>query len=246
MAITLENSFFLEMTPDQAWALLNDVQRIAPCVPGAQLTEIDGNNYHGKVKVKLGPITAQYKGVATITSRDDAARRLTLSGKGKDVTGAGTAGADLVMLVTPEGNGARVVLNTDVQLTGKVAQLGRGVMQDVSARLIDQFVDNLKKLPIHDLPVAVPDTPAATDLPTASETLAVAEMADPAAPAPTVSSETETASITVSSGPRKIDSPEPEAVDLIKLGGGALLGRDTLVNIWMVLVLVLLVVIALK
>lgn len=228
MAIKLENSFFLDMSADQAWALLNDVERIAPCVPGAQLTEIDGDDYQGKVKVKLGPITAQYKGVATITQRDSAARRMTLTGKGKDVTGAGTAGADLVMVVTPEGAGAKVVLDTDVQLTGKVAQLGRGVMQDVSARLIDQFVDNLKKLAPAEAPSVV--EPAADLSPAAAGTPATPDA--PAAVAP--------------SGPRKIDSPEPEAVDLVKLGGGALFNRNMIVNIWMLVVLILLVLILLK
>lgn len=218
MAIRLDNSFFLDMTPDQAWVLLNDVERIAPCVPGAQLTDVAGDTYGGKVKVKIGPITAEYKGKATITARDAAARRLTLTGKGQDVRGQGTAGADLEMLVTPEGAGSRVTLGTELQITGKVAQLGKGVMQDVSARLVDQFVANLKAL----APAAPVSTP----------------MAAPAASAP--------AEVAAAPAPRLINAPEAAPVDLVKLGGGALFSRDLLVGGWMAAVLVLLVLIALK
>jgi carbon monoxide dehydrogenase subunit G len=218
MAIRLDNSFFLDMTPDQAWVLLNDVERIAPCVPGAQLTDVAGDTYGGKVKVKIGPITAEYKGKATITARDAAARRLTLTGKGQDVRGQGTAGADLEMLVTPEGAGSRVTLGTELQITGKVAQLGKGVMQDVSARLVDQFVANLKAL--------APTAPVSTP------------MAAPAASAP--------AEVAAAPAPRLINAPEAAPVDLVKLGGGALFSRDLLVGGWMAAVLVLLVLIALK
>ena len=218
MAIRLDNSFFLDMTPDEAWVLLNDVERIAPCVPGAQLTDVAGDTYGGKVKVKIGPITAEYKGKATITARDAAARRLTLTGKGQDVRGQGTAGADLEMLVTPEGAGSRVTLGTELQITGKVAQLGKGVMQDVSARLVDQFVANLKAL----APAAPVSTP----------------MAAPAASAP--------AEVAAAPAPRLINAPEAAPVDLVKLGGGALFSRDLLVGGWMAAVLVLLVLIALK
>ncbi|MBK8629666.1 MAG: SRPBCC family protein [Sphingomonadales bacterium] len=214
----LDNSFFLDMTPDEAWVLLNDVERIAPCVPGAQLTDVAGDTYGGKVKVKIGPITAEYKGKATITARDAAARRLTLTGKGQDVRGQGTAGADLEMLVTPEGAGSRVTLGTELQITGKVAQLGKGVMQDVSARLVDQFVANLKAL----APAAPVSTP----------------MAAPAASAP--------AEVAAAPAPRLINAPEAAPVDLVKLSGGALFSRDLLVGGWMAAVLVLLVLIALK
>ncbi len=129
MGIRLDNTFTLDLPPEQAWALLNDVERIAPYVPGAKLTEISGNDYHGTVSVRLGPITAQYKGTATITSRDDAARQLTLTGKGRDIRGQGTASADLTASVVAEGTGSRINVATDLAVTGKVAQLGRGIMQ---------------------------------------------------------------------------------------------------------------------
>jgi uncharacterized protein len=226
MAIQLDNSFILNLPPEEAWTLLNDVERIAPCVPGARLTEVAGDDYTGTVKVKLGPITAEYKGTATITARDAANKRLTLTGKGRDVRGQGTAGADLVMTVAGEGAGSRVNISTELQVSGKIAQLGKGVMQDVSARLVDQFVENLQGLTPEA--VVAPVTAVAAAAPAAA--IAAVEPA----PAP------------VSNAPRQISSPEAAPVDLVQLGGGALFSRDRLVGVWMVAVLVLLVVLALK
>lgn len=216
MGIELENSFTLDMAPDVAWGLLNDIERIAPCVPGAQLTAVEGEEYRGKVKVKLGPITAEYTGTATIKERDAAARKLIVEGKGKDIRGQGTAGADMVMTITPAGNGSEVKITTDVQLSGKVAQLGRGVMHDVSTRLIDQFVANLKALTAPDA-AAVPAEPAAPVVAKAATT-----------------------------GVRLIDSPEPQAIDLVQLGGASLPIKGILVGFWMIAVLVLQVLILLK
>lgn len=212
MAIRLENTFLLDMAPDQAFALLNDVERIAPYVPGARITEVEGSDYHGTVAVRLGPITAQYKGTATITGSDAQARRLTLTGKGRDVRGQGTASADLVAQVLPEGAGSRVDVGTDVQITGKVAQLGKGIMQDVSARLIDQFVANLAKA---ESPRAA--APSSAETPAAPELLA-----------------------------RPAAAAEPEPIDLLKVGGGAIISRDLLIGTWMVAVLVLLAIIAFR
>jgi uncharacterized protein len=226
MAIQLDNSFILNLPPQEAWALLNDVERIAPCVPGARLTEVAGDDYTGTVKVKLGPITAEYKGTATITARDAANKRLTLTGKGRDIRGQGTAGADLVMTVAGEGAGSRVNISTELQVSGKIAQLGKGVMQDVSARLVDQFVENLQGL-----------TPEAV--------VAPVEAVAAAAPAAAIAA-VEPAPAPVSNAPRQISSPEAAPVDLVQLGGGALFSRDRLVGVWMVAVLVLLVVLALK
>lgn len=216
MGIELENSFRLDMTADEAWLLLSDIERIAPCVPGAQLTAIQGEEYHGKVKVKLGPITAEYSGTATITERDANARRLIVAGKGKDIRGQGTAGADMVMTVLADGTGSEVKVATDVQLTGKVAQLGRGVMHDVSSRLIDQFVANLKK---STAPEALADVLTAPQV-----------TANPRSPAAF----------------RHIDAPEPQAIDLMQLGGASLPIKELLVGTWMVAVLVLLVLILLS
>lgn len=216
MGIELENSFRLDMAPDEAWSLLSDIERIAPCVPGAQLTAVVGEEYRGKVKVKLGPITAEYAGTATIKERNASARRLVVEGKGKDIRGQGTAGADMVLTVFAEGNGSEIKVSTDVLLTGKVAQLGRGIMHDVSTRLIDQFVINLKKSTVAE-PAA--DAPAAPEGMTGSG---------------------------VPTGVRLINAPEPEAIDLVQLGGASVPVKSLLVGSWMVTVLVLLVLILIK
>lgn len=220
MGIELENSFTLDMAPDAAWGMLNDIERIAPCVPGAQLTAIEGDAYRGKVKVKLGPITAEYSGTATIKERDPVARRLVVEGNGKDIRGQGTAGADIVMVITPAEHGSEVSVKTNVQLSGKVAQLGRGVMNDVSARLIDQFVANLQELINLDAADAMPTSRAAPPPPKTEKEAAA--------------------------GVRLIASPEPQAIDLIQIGGASLPIKSFFVGSWMIAVFVLLVLIWLK
>lgn len=189
MAIDLENRFTLALPIDEAWRVLTDIERIAPCVPGAQLTEVDGDTYKGSIKVKLGPITAQYRGEAVLQQADEAAHRMVIEGKGRDTFGQGNAAATMIGTMVPDGTGTAVTIASSIQIAGKVASLGRGVMQDVSARLLDQFVANLEAelAKSADGPVAPP----------------------PAAP----------------SGPRAIENRDVEAVDLMALGGGAMMKR---------------------
>jgi carbon monoxide dehydrogenase subunit G len=140
----LSNSFEVDRPIDEAWAVLTDVERIAPCLPGAQLEEINGDEYLGIVKVKVGPITAQYKGVASFVEKDDANHKAVLKADGRDTRGAGNASALITAdLRAVSATSTKVDVNTDLTVTGKVAQFGRGVMADVSAKLMDQFADNL-------------------------------------------------------------------------------------------------------
>jgi hypothetical protein len=140
----LSNSFEVDRPIDEAWAVLTDVERIAPCLPGAQLQEINGDEYLGIVKVKVGPITAQYKGVASFVEKDDANHKAVLKADGRDTRGAGNASALITAdLRAVSATSTKVDVNTDLTVTGKVAQFGRGVMADVSAKLMDQFADNL-------------------------------------------------------------------------------------------------------
>ena len=141
----MTNEFRVPTSPDRAWAVLTDVEKIAPCLPGAELQEVDGDEYRGVVKVKVGPITAQYKGKATFVERDDAARRAVLRAEGRDTRGQGNAAATITATLEPEGDGTLVRVNTDLHITGKVAQFGRGVLADVSAKLMQQFADNLQR-----------------------------------------------------------------------------------------------------
>ena len=141
----IEDEFRVDVPVDEAWQVLLDVERIAPCMPGAQLQEIEGDEYRGIVKVKVGPITAQYKGAARIVETDDAAHRLVLKAEGRDTRGQGNANATVTATLTSDGTGTVVHIDTDLNITGKVAQFGRGVMADVSSKLLGQFADNLHR-----------------------------------------------------------------------------------------------------
>jgi uncharacterized protein len=141
----LENDFRVDVPVEEAWRVLLDVERIAPCMPGAQLQEIDGDEYRGIVKVKVGPITAQYKGVARITETDETNRRVVIRAEGRDTRGQGNASATVTASLQPDGEGTRVRIDSDVTITGKVSQFGRGVIADVSGKLLDQFVACLER-----------------------------------------------------------------------------------------------------
>ena len=123
--------------------MLTDIPRIAPCLPGAELKGVEGDEYKGVVKVKVGPITAQYSGVARFVEQDEAAGRAVLSAEGRDTRGAGNARATITATLTPDGNGTQVSVITDLDVTGRVAQFGRGVLADVSAKLMEQFAECL-------------------------------------------------------------------------------------------------------
>lgn len=143
----LHHEFVVEVPISEAWATLTDVERIAPCLPGAQLTEVEGDVYRGQVKVKVGPILAQFKGQASFASLDEAARVAVLKAEGRDTTGKGNAAATITARlteVTP--SSTKCVVDTDLSISGKVAQFGRGALADVSDRLLAQFVDNLNTL----------------------------------------------------------------------------------------------------
>ena len=141
----IEDSFRVEVPVEEAWKVLLDLERIAPCLPGAQLTEVEGDEYRGTVKIKVGPITAQYKGVAKIEEADEANRKVVLQAEGRDTRGQGNASATVTATLVPDGDGTTVNIDTDLNITGKVAQFGRGVMADVSSKLLGQFADNLKR-----------------------------------------------------------------------------------------------------
>jgi uncharacterized protein len=141
----LTNEFVVPVAVDDAWKLLTDVERIAPCMPGAELQEIEGEEYRGIVKVKVGPITAQYKGKATFIEKDDAAHKAVLRAEGRDTRGQGNANATITATLESDGGGTKVKVVTDLAITGRAAQFGRGVMVDVSTKLLGQFVDCLEK-----------------------------------------------------------------------------------------------------
>ena len=172
----LNHEFIVNVPVNDAWVILTDLERIAPCLPGAQLTEVEGDTYRGQVKVKVGPIVAQFKGQASFVSRDDVAHRAMLKGEGRDTTGKGTASAIItaqLTAVTPTSTKCSVV--TNLTISGKVAQFGRGALADVSDKLLAQFSENLNQL-ITSAPVAT-SAPAA-EVATASPEIRKIESAE--------------------------------------------------------------------
>ena len=143
----LNNEFTVNVPVADAWKILTDLARIAPCLPGAELTEIDGDTFRGHVKVKVGPILAQFKGQASFLSRDDAAHTATLKAEGRDSTGKGNAAAVITARLTSlSPTSTKCVVATDLTISGKVAQFGRGALADVSDKLLGQFSENLNQL----------------------------------------------------------------------------------------------------
>jgi uncharacterized protein len=136
----LTHDFTVPASVDDAWATFMDLERVGSCFPGAVVTSVDESGFAGTVKVKLGPIALQYAGTGEFLERDDAAHRAVIEAKGKDKRGNGTAGATVTVQLAPSGEGTRIDVTTDLSITGKPAQFGRGVMQDVSDKLLQQFV----------------------------------------------------------------------------------------------------------
>jgi len=138
----IENSFAVKAAPDRVYEFLLDVNNVVSCVPGAELSEVvDPNTFKGKVKIKVGPVTVSYNGTARITARDAATRTATLEAEGRETTGSGTAQATTMMAVAPDGESSKVTLTTDFTVVGRVAQFGRGIMEDVSRHLVGQAAE---------------------------------------------------------------------------------------------------------
>jgi len=152
MAIELDNSFTVPVPPEQAWDVLLDVERIAPCMPGASVTSVDGDEITGQVKVKLGPLSLSYKGTAKFTGKDPENREIAIQASGKETRGAGTASATVQAALKPgDAEGSTLVsIHTSLNVTGRPAQFGRSLLPEVSGKLIDQFATNLEALIAQD------------------------------------------------------------------------------------------------
>ena len=222
--MNIQDEFRVDVPVEDAWRVLTDVERIAPCMPGAQLQEVEGDEFRGIVKVKVGPITAQYKGKARFTEKDEANHRAVIRADGRDTRGQGNASATVTAVLVPDDAGTRVTIDSDVTITGKVSQFGRGVIGDVSSKLLAQFVDNLER-DVLSGPGSGEDAAAASPSPTAS--------AAPATPS-------------ASEGPRTIDAPEAEPVDLLRTAGAPVLKRLIPALILIVVVVVVVLVLLLR
>jgi carbon monoxide dehydrogenase subunit G len=144
MAMELDHAFTVPVPPDQAWDVLLDVKRIAPCMPGATVDEVDGDLVTGHIKVKVGPVSLTYRGAANFSERDPDARTIVVTASGKETRGAGTASATVQASLEPSGDDAtKVTMHTTMNVTGRPAQFGRGVMVEVGGKLVEQFAQNL-------------------------------------------------------------------------------------------------------
>ncbi|TGN64281.1 carbon monoxide dehydrogenase [Nocardioides eburneiflavus] len=196
----LNHRFTVPIGVEETWAHFNDIASVAECFPGAQVTEADESSFSGSVKVKLGPIALQYNGSGTFVEKDADAHRFVVDAKGKDKRGNGTAGAKVTVSMSDAGGSTDVSVETDLAITGKPAQFGRGVMQDVSDKLLGQFVACLEQRLAAPEPAPEEETPvgaaAAASVAASAPAAPGAPAAPPAAPPP----------------PRP--APEPEALDL--------------------------------
>lgn len=185
----LDHSFTVPADPDDAWKLFHDLGRVAPCMPGAVLDTLDGDAFTGRVKVKIGAVQMSYSGEGTVT-RDEAARSMHLDLSGSETRGSGTASATVTATLTPGADGTRVHVRTDLDITGRPAQFGRGIMTEVGDRLVQQFAGRLEDL-LRDsgpglgagraAPGAFPADPEAVDLGAAALPVLLRKAAVPAA-----------------------------------------------------------------
>ena len=209
----LDHEFTVPVPAAQAWPVLLDIDRIAPCMPGATITKIDGDDFEGTVKVKVGPITVTYGGSASFLEKDESARRAVIEARGRETRGSGTATARVIAQLFDEGESTRVVVNTDLSVTGKPAQFGRGVMSDVGGKLIGRFADCLATELADSAPAAAPASAAPVPAEAAPAPAAVLD-APPAA---------------ADGRPAQAAPPEPrseaEAIDLMEAAGGAVAKR---------------------
>ena len=229
MAMEMDHSFTVPVPPDRAWDVLLDVEKIAPCMPGATVDEFDGDVVTGRIKVKVGPVSLTYRGTAKFTERDPDARVIVLEASGKETRGAGTASATVRATLEPEsgGEGTTASMHTTMNVTGRPAQFGRGVMIEVGSKLVEQFAQNLRQLIAEDGAAGGNAAVTATDEADASAGQAAPEATGTpqdgpgsTQPSPVVPAVATTATPTAQPPAASADS-----INLIKLVGPSLLKR---------------------
>ena len=201
----LSNEFVVSAPIEATWAILTDLERIAPCLPGAQLYEVEGDEYRGTVKVKVGPITSQYKGTATFVDLDATNHKAVLRATGRDIRGQGSATAIVTAQLSEDGGMTKVSVVTELDITGKVAQFGGGMLADIGTKLLGQFAERLENDVVSSFNEAR-STAAATEIPVAST-----KSTEPLSEAPTAP------------GIRQIAPTGNAPVNLGKLAGSSML-----------------------
>lgn len=226
MAMRFEHEFTVPVPVEQAWAVLLDVERVAPCLPGAALDTVEGEEFTGRMKVKVGPITVTYRGSATFEEVDKDAHTLTIKASGKESRGAGTASATVRARLSPSDGATAVTVETAFNVTGRPAQFGRGVMAEVGGKLIDRFAANLSDLlaehPQEKAAAAVPAAGQAAGEGTAERAPQAAERHLSAVPEPQPEPRED---VHPAGTLRTSRTPDEEALDLLEIAGTPLLKR---------------------
>jgi carbon monoxide dehydrogenase subunit G len=220
----LENRFTVPVPVEQAWRVLLDVERIAPCMPGATLTKVEGDRFEGTVKVKVGPINLTYGGKASFVSKDDATHVAVIDGSGKETRGTGTAKALITCRLLANGDTTDVEVDTDLNVTGKPAQFGRGVLADVSGKLVDQFATCLSE-EIGSGRAAAPAPDSAPDSALAELLRAEGGGEPVTGGTATVSGSGPTPGASATAAPVGAPRPPAEAIDLLGTAGAPVLKR---------------------
>jgi uncharacterized protein len=250
----LNNEFIVNVPIEKAWVTLTDLERIAPCMPGAQLQEVEGDVYRGILKAKVGPILAQFKGEAEFVSQDPVNYKAVVKGKGRETGGKGNADALITAQLESLGASTKVKVHTDLSITGKVAQFGRGALGDISEKLIDQFAVNLETMVLNEqageaTAPAAPTTDAvvepatvvgtATDTATDTATNAATDTATDTADAAPVAAPAAASSATPTV--RKIEQAEVAPLNVGSVARGAILKRLAPIGVVVVGIIVWLV-----
>jgi len=231
----LDNEFTVGVPVGEAWAVLTDLEMIAPCMPGAQLTGVNDGVYTGKVKIKVGPVTAEYSGTARFAEKDEQTYRAVIDARGRDSRGNGNASAVISAQLLAVGESTRVTVTTDLTIAGRIAQFGSGMIKEVSAKLLGQFTQCLEGRLGGDLGVLSRTrfSVSAGPLPVVAASSAGQSPAAPAAPSPAaaIAGGTETSSglaasgdVAASGAAAQVDT-EPAALDLMRVAGGAIYKR---------------------
>ena len=226
MPIELDNSFTVPVPPEQAWDVLLDVRRIAPCMPGASVLSVDGESVDGQVKVKLGPLSLTYKGTAKFVEKDQDDLCIVLDASGKETRGAGTASATVRATLEPESGGeaTKASMHTTMNVTGRPAQFGRGVMVEVGGKLVEQFAQNLRQL------IAGEGVPGGSNATATADEASADQAADTTATGETGPGSTQPSATMPAAASTPATSAEPapagdDSINLVKLVGPAILKR---------------------
>ena len=224
----IANQFTLNVPVDTAWALLSDMEQVVPLMPGAALLGREGDDFLAKVKVKVGPVTSEFSGKAHFLEKDDANHRALIDGRAKDSKGGGNAAAVITLQAKEDGDRTRVTVDTDLKIVGKLAQFGSGMLQQVSEKLLDQFVAQLEAR-LSGGGAAAPAAEASPVSSAASGSVTAGGVATAQAAAPSAAA------------PPRVAPPakEPEALDLLELAGGTAVTKYAAPGVIVVLLVVI-------